>query len=341
MQDISIDDGAKDSFMKLAGDLPDIAAYRAMLDATPDCVKIMSADGVLIEMSKSGCLALGVAENSVNGTPWIPLLPAPLHLAATEALALAASGVAARFPGHSDVSGNVIFWDNLLTPVVDENGEVQSIVCVSRDVTEKTLLEKKLQDALAREQLMSFEMQHRVKNVLTVVNAIVMMSEKEARSGGDPSSLGKIITGKLGALSRASDAVLLREGNEILDLKALIASVLRPFGKQCLAEGPDQMIPVEISNTLALCFYELATNSVKHGALSAESGGVTINWTSSNAWLDVNWLESGGPSIEGPPIRQGFGTHLIDRIVSAAGGAVVRNWFPAGLAIELKIPLKR
>jgi len=227
-----------------------------------------------------------------------------------------------------------------LTPILDASGRVQSIICVSRDVTEKILLEKKLEEALAREQLLSFEMEHRIKNVFTVVNAVVMMADKEARLSGNSSGLLPILTGKLDALARASDPVFKRPGHESLQLKRLITSVMQPFGLQFSVEGLDEMVHVELSSTLALFFHEIATNSLKHGALGAEEGHVDIGWQSAAGWLIISWQESGGPPIEGPPTEQGFGIYMIDRLISSAGGSVVRSWFKLGLNVELKLPLK-
>jgi PAS domain S-box-containing protein len=315
--------------------------HQAMLDASPDCIKVLTPEGLLIALSKSGCHALGLKPSEVSGVAWIQRLPQPVHDAAYEALAAAAGGTPSRFAGYSEGSGIVTFWDNLLTPVVDPNGNVDSIVCVSRDVTEKTLLEKKLEDSLAREQILTFEMQHRIKNVFTVTNSLVMIAEREARAAGDPAQIGRIMTEKLGALSRASDAVLTRSGLDKLDLQALADSVLKPFGAQCRVIGAEQFLDVELSNTLALFLHESATNSAKHGALSVPTGTVEIGWETDDQWLEIMWQECGGPAIEGPPSKQGFGSQLIDRIVSSAGGAVVKTWFATGLQLELKLPLTK
>src|SRR5690606_27745156 len=98
------------------------------------------------------------------------------------------------------------YWDNLLTPIMDVSGRVLSILCVSRDVTTKTQLERELEAAVTREKLLSREMQHRIKNLFAVVSGLITIAEKEARQ---PSAdgLGKILRQKLDALTRASDAL--------------------------------------------------------------------------------------------------------------------------------------
>lgn len=319
--------------------LPSFDLQRAMLDATPDCIKIFTPAGILLAMSKAGCLALGVPDSQVKGTPWVPLLPPSIHAAANDALALASKGIAARFAGYSEASETVIYWDNLLTPVADHAGHVQSIVCVSRDVTEQTLLQRELDLSLSREQLLSGEMQHRIKNLFTVVNAVLMMAEKEAQACGAPDQLSVIATGKLGALSRAYETVLAGDDISEVEMEAFVGSVLRPFGARCRVGGVKQPVPGRLANSLALFLHELATNSVKHGALSVPDGEVHISWDCEQGSLGITWIEVGGPAVPEPPSKYGFGTKMIDRLATSSGGAIVRNWLPGGLRAELKIPV--
>ncbi|MFQ6593474.1 MULTISPECIES: PAS domain-containing protein [Pseudomonas] len=315
---------------------PDLQS--AMLDATPDCIKILDLNGTLLAMSNAGCLALGVTKSQVKGSSWVALLPTSVHDAATEALAQALSGNTARFAGYSECSGKVTYWDNLLTPAADQTGKVSSIVCVSRDITEQTLLRRDLDRSLKREQLLSGEMLHRIKNLFSVVNAVVRMSDREARSVGGDGGLAKILTDKLGALARAYESVLAGPEMSNSDMKAFTGSVLNPFGSQCRFIGPQQQVPQELCQTLALFLHELATNSVKHGSLSSADGEVQVCWFTKEKSLTIEWREIGGPAVT-IPTKQGFGTHMIDRLAESTGGAIARNWDPAGLHVSLKIPL--
>lgn len=315
---------------------PDVQS--ALLDATPDCVKILDLNGMLLAMSNAGCLALGVTKAQVKGTSWIALLPESVHAVATVAFAQALNGNAARFAGFSECSGKVTYWDNLLTPAADQAGRVSSIVCVSRDITEQTLLRRDLDRSLKREQLLSGEMLHRIKNLFSVVNAVVRMSDREARSTGGDGGLAKILTDKLGALARAYESVLGGPDMSNVDMKAFICSVLNPFGSQCSLIGPQQQVPQELCNTLALFLHELATNSVKHGSLSRPKGEVHVCWLTKKNFLNIDWREVGGPPVS-TPTKHGFGTHMIDRLAKSTGGDIARDWHPAGLHVALKIPL--
>jgi len=136
----SFDDGAHDK-----GHLETLYAYKAMLDASIDCIKILSPDGRVINMNQSGCTALGVDPLSGFGMEWLPLLPEEIRKPGRKALQKARSGENAQFLGKSiNKLGEITFWDNLLTPVHNEQGVVNSILCVSRNVTQQCSAETKL-----------------------------------------------------------------------------------------------------------------------------------------------------------------------------------------------------
>lgn len=316
-------------------------AQRAMLDATSDCIKVLSPDGLLLAMNEAGRVALGIAPAQVRGVPWIPLLPASVQAAACEALALALTGVTARFAGHSEASGQVVHWDNLMTPVVGPSGQVFSVVCVSRDVSELVLLQHKLDRLLLREQLLSGEMLHRIKNLFTVSAAVMMMADREARASGKADQLAMIAEGKLKALSRVYDKVLATDDLSSVQMRSLVKAVLLPFGNQCRFSGARHLIPEALANLLALVLHELATNSVKHGSLSVPQGQVHISWKTAEGRLALKWLESAGPRIIAPPDRCGYGTQMIDQLASTVGGVVDRRWHAHGLHVELQVPLDR
>lgn len=316
---------------------------KTMLDATPDCIKVVSVDGRLLMMNRAGCLALNVPETSEFGMPWLPLLPEEVHSAGAEALRRAVAGRAAHFEGKSVSPTGTIYWDNLLTPLVDASGHVLSILCVSRDVTRKTLLESELAEAVDREKLLAREMRHRIKNLFAIVGGLISISTKEASSSDGAQSAIEIFREKLGALSRASDAVFTQEyggGGDagLVDVDAVVTSVLRPYGGRCVAMGDTAWVRRDTITTYALFLHELATNSVKYGALSESDGDVAVRWTVDGNSLDFAWIETGGPQIPSTPKRQGFGTEMVDRIVRSTGGSIKRTWRKEGLAVELCFP---
>lgn len=106
------------------------------LDDSPDCIKIIGADGALKYMNRAGCVALGIELSELDGVLWVSLLPRQVHDAALLALSEAKGGKSSRFKGLSEGdSGVLTHWDNVLTPLVGASGLVEDILCISRDVT--------------------------------------------------------------------------------------------------------------------------------------------------------------------------------------------------------------
>ncbi|GEN60866.1 hypothetical protein ANI02nite_27500 [Acetobacter nitrogenifigens DSM 23921 = NBRC 105050] len=324
-------------------DLSQLILQKAMLDATPDCIKMISVSGRLLMMNRAGCLALGVAEDSGFGMPWIPLLPEDVHQSGLVALGRAASGENARFHGKSESAEGTKYWDNLLTPVMDSSGGVQFILCVSRDVTEKTILEWEVEESIKREKLLSKEMRHRVKNLFSVVSGLIVIAEKEAAAEDAPEDATCILREKLEALSRATDAAFADRSVAdadvtVIGVHSLVNSVLRPYGSRCSVVGGDALLRNVMMTTLTLFLHELATNSVKYGALGSDGGQVTVRCVAENQSLDMTWLEVGGPKISTSPKSEGFGSEMIDRIVRSAGGTINRTWHSEGLVVDLCLP---
>lgn len=107
-----------------------------MLDISPDCIKLIAPDGTLLSVNRSGRLALGIAQDSPLGMPWLPLLPDSVHDAGRQALEVAVGGQPSRFSGRSVIPGQAAqAWDNVLTPVLDAAGRTTAVLCISREVT--------------------------------------------------------------------------------------------------------------------------------------------------------------------------------------------------------------
>ena len=93
---------------------------------------------------------------------------------------------------------------------------------------------------------------------------------------------------------------------------------------------------------IALVFHELATNSMKYGALSADQGRVDLAISSESEMLRFRWTESDGPAISAPPSHQGFGSKLVEMSVTQQlGGTIERLWLPTGLQIIMEVRIAR
>lgn len=126
-----------------------IQAQTNMLDASIDCIKLLNIDGTLLHVNRSGALALNLdPTQNHHGVNWPVLLPDDIRVKAVDALQLAAQGQTVRFEGVTlDEQGKKRYWDNVLTPILNLQGQTERVLCMSRDVTNHIEVEKRLRDA--------------------------------------------------------------------------------------------------------------------------------------------------------------------------------------------------
>jgi two-component sensor histidine kinase len=129
-------------------------------------------------------------------------------------------------------------------------------------------------------------------------------------------------------------------------IRTLIEGELQPFlaGQRLELSGPETMLPASMAQPMAMVLHELATNAVKHGALSVPAGRVSVSWRVEPGpprLLQLRWSEAGGPAVSGPPERRGFGSRVLDATVRhQLGGRVRSTWEAAGLVHEIELPLE-
>ena len=200
-----------------------------------------------------------------------------------------------------------------------EGGRAVSLAGTAMDVTVRKKAEEQAH-------LLGDELQHRVKNTLTMVQAIVRQT---LRAAATPADAQAAIDPRLAALGRAH-IMLTGGGWEGSDLREAAVSALAPYedgsGRLQLL-GPPAWLSAQAAMSLALLLNELATNAVKYGALSTVQGRVDLSWTitqhaeaGGSPKLELVWREHGGPPVE-LPAKRGFGSKLIERgLASAIGG---------------------
>jgi len=192
-----------------------------------------------------------------------------------------------------------------------------------------------------RLKILIHELNHRVRNVMTVAQAIVRLS---FTSGYSLDDVQKTCEGRLQALSNAMTLLTASDWRSI-GLRKLIAEDIVPFAERIDVSGPDIALRPRAAQTFALLFYELATNAAKHGALSMPQGEVRLSWTIMRSGEEeplfrLVWQERGGPAVTAPA-RRGFGELLVRRIAprDVAGRSTV-DYDSKGFRYELEAPLK-
>jgi two-component sensor histidine kinase len=189
------------------------------------------------------------------------------------------------------------------------------------------------------QRLLLGELTHRVKNVLTVVQALMMRSLSEGRSVAEAR---EVVTKRLLALARAHE-FLIRADWRGASLRDLIDAELAPFASRAQVAGPDLMLDAKMVQTFAILLHELATNAAKHGSLSTDHGKVAIAWnvtgSGNDARLNFRWEEKGGPPVS-TPLRKGFGSTLLEGAILADLAVKPRLSFdPNGFVYEFDAAL--
>lgn len=190
-------------------------------------------------------------------------------------------------------------------------------------------------------ELLAGEMSHRVKNLLAIAAGLTKMA---SRSSTSVAQMAKELTDRLAALGRAHDVVRPLPGHQgrAALLGDLIAVLLSPYDDTAAFSGrirvavPRMGIGEQSATTLALVIHELATNSLKYGALSVPAGLLDISGTTNDDRLCVVWTERGGPSVT-PAKSAGYGSQLLTRSIGGLAGTMETEWSGEGVIVTLKL----
>jgi len=193
-------------------------------------------------------------------------------------------------------------------------------------------LTKRLEDEQKFRELAVDELAHRLKNKVATIQSIVSLRLRE-----DPQARDEIVK-CLGSLKATDDLIIGAQGQGA-DLGDILAAELRPYDAVRISiDGPEILLSPKLALMMALLFHELATNAAKYGALSQSAGKISVRWSHSEPWLNLEWQESGGPPVAIPNHR-GFGTRLFLRALEQFGGKVEAAFASTGLVCKLSVPL--
>ncbi|MFN3620106.1 sensor histidine kinase [Sphingorhabdus sp.] len=190
-------------------------------------------------------------------------------------------------------------------------------------------------------ELLAGEMSHRVQNLLAIASSLTALS---SRSADSVTEMTRDLTRRLTALGRAHNLVRPlppSQGTAAL-LGDVITVLLAPYDDIGAFSGrvrvavPRMGVGEQGATILAMVVHELATNSVKHGALSSAFGMLDITGTIKGETLELTWAETGGPAIDEPPQLNGFGSQMLVNIIkSELKGSISHSWRPSGLVASI------
>ncbi|MBB5985438.1 sensor histidine kinase [Sphingobium lignivorans] len=196
-------------------------------------------------------------------------------------------------------------------------------------------------------ELLAGEMSHRVKNLLAIASGLTTISLHSTRTREE---MAHELIERLSALGRAHDLVRplpKGQGNAAL-LGDLLSVLLAPYENKGAYQGRIRVavermgVGESAATALALVVHELATNSMKYGALSMPTGTLDVSSITEDEDIVLTWLEHGGPEVQKPSGTNGFGSKLVQRSVTGQlGGAIDYEWAESGLVVTLRMKRDR
>jgi light-regulated signal transduction histidine kinase (bacteriophytochrome) len=218
-------------------------------------------------------------------------------------------------------------------------GEAIRTAIVEVVLRNSELLSSERSKAAVRQRMLNEELNHRVKNILALIGALVAHPTAESQT---LTGYVATLTGRIQALSIAHDQVVRGDGGG--RLSSLLDAELSPYRTSpdsIQLRGPNVVFDARAYSVMALVLHEMSTNAAKYGALSRESGKLSVEWTiDAGGACDIAWCESGGPIVH-IPHKRGFGSVLIDRSIPFdLGGTSAIEYLPEGIKGFFRIPAR-
>ena len=211
----------------------------------------------------------------------------------------------------------------------NEHGDVVRLNGVTVDLTERKRAEE-------RQLLLAREVDHRAKNMLAVVLSVLRLTKAKTTP-----EFVTTVEGRIHALA-ATHNLLSTTRWQGADLRRIVDEELAPYrterSDRIVVDGPSAMLLPATAQAVALALHELATNAAKYGGLSTAAGCLHLAWSMDEKALELDWIESGGPSTKAPG-SLGFGLSIVRSSIEAQfRGGVNYDWRPEGLHCHLSIP---
>jgi PAS domain S-box-containing protein len=231
------------------------------------------------------------------------------------------SGESAKLPGI------IRHWDKTFYPLRRPDGSILAIGVMVEEITERKRAEE-VQSLLMR------EINHRTKNMLSVVQSIARQT-----AASDTAEFIKRFSARIQALSANQDLLIKNDWRGV-DLEDLVRAQLAHFvdliGTRIAVHGPQLRLAAAAAQSIGMALHELATNAGKYGALSSERGRVDIDWRLDGDEFSIGWTEREGPCVEAPK-RRGFGSTVISTVAkTSVDGEIELDYASTGVVWRLK-----
>ena len=289
------------------------AKLRLFFENAPAAIAMLDRDMRYLAISRRGMQDFGLTGDILGRCHYdvFPDIPERWREVHRRCLAGAVERAEEDRFDRADGSRQWLRWEVL--PWRDAAGAIGGIIILTEDITDQRRWRESQQVLIA-------ELQHRTRNLITVVEAIAQQTQREA------ASLETFMTQfsvRLRALARVQ-SLLSRSDRVPITIGALVRMELdalgpAAIGARTLVAGPDVRLRKRSVQTLALAIHELATNACKYGALAGASGRLSVTWRIEDAGdgrrqLVLEWVETDiGQRLGNPDPRGGYGRTLIER----------------------------
>jgi two-component sensor histidine kinase len=228
-------------------------------------------------------------------------------------------------------------WASIISSSVrDADGRFLYAVRIQQDITERKLHEEERKEREEHERLLMREVNHRAKNMLSLVQAIARQT-----ATGNHEDFVERFSERIQALSANQELFVRNEwrGVEIEDMvRAQLSHFIDLIGSRIVVDGPKLRLNAAGAQAIGLALHELSTNAGKYGALSTDKGRVDVFWATDSETFTMSWSEREGPAVSAPK-RRGFGTTVMERMAEGSlSGTVGLHYAPSGLTWRLTCP---
>lgn len=308
-------------------------------DATPDLIYAKDTHSRMVFANRAVLEALDKPWEEIRGKSDVEWHPDPIEAQKfVDADArIMAEGKSESLEEVLTVGGVPQTYLSTKSALRAEDGRVIGLFGISMNITVR-----KNEERLRK--LLMDELDHRVRNTLSVVQAMALQTLKHA---GIEKTIWAVFEGRLKAMAQAH-TLLTRDSWEGADILQIVDEVLKVHGEDRIARfditGSEVWIDAQNALALSMAIHELGTNALKYGALSTADGRVAIGWNVdvpvTPPVFDFRWQETGGPEVLAPS-RRGFGTRLIEQAFRHEGSSVAKvDYDAAGVRFHARFPLQ-